>query len=101
MSINRDMKPYMLQRNEPVRSPSGAPKDNWINVRQIDAAVYKKNDMKVSASEVYLESTHSGVTRYKGIESGCYRLVRDGVIYQVTGFNPEGRLGNLLLKVVK
>lgn len=100
MSVNRDMKKYVLQKNTPTRSPSGADKDNWADAGEIDAAIYKKNDMKVVASEKYVESTHTGLTYCKDIKSDKSRLVRDGVIYVVTDCNTEGRLTNLLLKVV-
>lgn len=101
MSINRDMRKYMLQENNPVRSPSGAEKDNWIDVREINAAVYKKNDMKVVASEKYIESTHTGLTYCKAIKSDVFRLVRDNTVYAITDCNTEARLTNLLLKVVE
>ena len=101
MSINRDMRKYMLQENHPVRSPSGAEKDNWIDIEEINAAVYKKNDMKVVASEKYIESTHTGLTYYKDIKSDLFRLVRDNTIYEITACNTEARLTNLLLKVVE
>lgn len=102
MSINRDMKEYTLQHNEPVRTPSGAEKASWVDKGTIRAAVYKKNDMKVSASEKYIESTHTGLTRCKDIDSDGYRLVgNDGTIYEITDCNTEGRLTNLLLKVVR
>lgn len=101
MSVNRDMKKYMLQHNETVRSPSGAEKDNWVDVRDIDVAVYKKNDMKVVASEKYIESTHTGLTYCKDIRADSFRLVKGGVTYMVTDCNTEGRLANLLLKVVE
>ena len=65
MSINRDMKPYRLQKEETVRTPSGAEKQKWIDMGTVEAAVYKKNDMKVAASATYLESTHIGLTRCK------------------------------------
>ena len=47
MSINRDMKPYRLQKEETVRTPSGAEKQKWIDMGEVKASVYKKNDMKV------------------------------------------------------
>lgn len=100
MSVNRDMRPFMLQKNVPRRTPSGAEKNVWEDDRTIDVAVYKKNDVRVVASAKYLESTHTGLTRYKDIDADSYRLVRGGVVYQITDCNPEGRLTNLLLKVV-
>ena len=100
MSVNRDVKKYMLQRNEPIRSPSGALKDNWTDVREINIAVYKKNDLKVVASEKYIESTHTGLTYCKDIQADVFRLVRNNSVYAITDCNTEGRLTNLLLKVV-
>lgn len=101
MSINRDMKEYTLQHNEPVRAPSGAEKASWVDKRTIRAAVYKKNDMKVSASEKYIKSTHTGLTYSRALDADGYRLVRDGIIYEITDCNTEGRLTNLLLKVMR
>lgn len=101
MSINRDMKEYTLQQNELIRTPSGAEKASWVDKGIIRVAVYKKNDMKVYTSEKYIESTHTGLTYCKDIDSDGYRLVRDGVAYEITDCNTEGRLTNLLLKVVR
>lgn len=42
MSINRDMKPYRLQKEETVRTPSGAEKQKWVDTGEVKAAVYKK-----------------------------------------------------------
>lgn len=100
MSINRDMKEYDLEHQVPIRTKSGAEDYKWERVCQVKAAVYKKNDMSVVTSEKYLESTHTGLTRYRAIVADKYRLVRDGVYYLVTDCNPEGRLTNLFLKVV-
>lgn len=100
MSINRNMKKYMLQKNVTVRSPSGANKAYWTDIREIDVAVYKKNDMRVVASEKYIESTHTGLTYCKEIQSDSFRLVRGDVVYDITDCNTESRMTNLLLKVV-
>lgn len=100
MSINRDMKAYDLEQQIPIRTESGAANYEWKKVCSIKAAVYKKNDRSVVTSEKYLESTHTGLTRYRTIEADKYRLVRDDVCYLVTDCNPERRLTNLLLKVV-
>lgn len=100
MSINRDMRKYMLQENQPIEGKSGAERENWVDVNEIEAAIYKKNDMKVAASEKYIKSTHTGLTHYRLIAPGKHRIVKDGVIYQIEDCNPQGRLTNLLLKVV-
>lgn len=100
MGINRDMKPYILQKNIPERSPSGALKCNWVDECRIDVAVHKKNDMRITASEKYMESTHTGLTHCKRIKAGVYRLLGTDAIYEITDCNTEGRLTNLILKVV-
>lgn len=89
----------MLQENVPTKSPSGAVKDVWTNVQEIDVAVYKTDDLKVVASEKYTQSTHTGLTNFKAITSDN-RLVKDNTVYEITSCNTEGRLTNLLLKVV-
>lgn len=100
MSINRDMKKYILQRCAPERTDSGAEKEKWEYVREIDVAVYKKNEFKTITSEKYAESTHTGLTSCKNIRANDNRLVKDGVIYLITDCNTEGRLTNLILKVI-
>lgn len=100
MSINRDMKEYGLEQRVPIRTDSGAEDFEWKNVCTIKVSVYKKNDRSVITSEKYLESTHTGLTRYRNIAADEYRIVRDGDCYLVTDCNPEGRLTNLLLKKV-
>lgn len=63
--------------------------------------MYKKNDMRVVSSEKYMKSTHSGLTHCKEIKADEYRLIRNGTVYEITDCNTEGRLTNLLLKVVE
>ena len=99
MSINRDMKKYMLQKNVPKKSPSGAMKGNWEDIQEIDVAIYKTDDLKVIASEKYTQSTHTGLTHFKAITSDL-RLKKSDIVYEITSCNTEGRLANLLLKVV-
>ncbi len=101
MSINRDMRKYVLERKETTRTPSGASREEWRRVKEIMVAVYEKNDMRVVSSEKYMKSTHSGLTHYKEIKADGYRLIRNGTVYEITDCNTEGRLTNLLLKVVE
>lgn len=101
MSINRDMKKYVLERKETTRTPSGASREEWRRVKEIMVAVYEKNDMRVVSFEKYMKSTHSGLTHYKEIKADGYRLIRNGTVYEITDCNTEGRLTNLLLKVVE
>jgi head-tail adaptor len=93
------MRKYMLQENVPTKSPSGAVKDVWTDVQEIDVAVHKTDDLKVVASEKYMQSTHTGVTRFKDITSK-HRLKKGNIIYEITSCNTDARLTNLLLKVV-
>ncbi|AOR24305.1 hypothetical protein [Clostridium taeniosporum] len=100
MSINADMKPIMLQKKKMVKSPTGAKKEQWVDVKIINVALYKTNDMLNTNSIKYNESSHTGLTFYKDVKEGINRLVKDKLVYNVTSANPQGRLNNLLLKVV-
>lgn len=101
MAINRKMRRYLLQKNIPEQSTSGVKRDHWCDIGEIEAAVYKKNDMQVLSSEKYNESTHIGLTYQKQMSQGKYRLVSGERIYRIIGCNTDSRLTNLLLKVVE
>lgn len=101
MSVNRDMRLCILQRNSPIKTTSGASKDNWKDAGEIEVAIHKKNDYKVAASEKYIGSTHTGLTHCKEIETGKCRLKLGSVIYEITDCNTESRFTNLLLKVIE
>ncbi len=42
MSINRDMKSYRAQKEETVRTPSGAEKQKWIDMGGVKAPFTRK-----------------------------------------------------------
>lgn len=84
-----------------MRTPSGATRYEWDKVKEIQVAVYKTDDMRMIASEKYMISTHSGLTYCKELKADDYRLIRNGTVYEITDCNTEGRLTNLLLKVVE
>ena len=95
------MKSYNIQRNKRVRGPSGGWKDNWVDAGTLSIAVYQKDDRAVYSGELYKESTHTGLTYGRNLSVRDYRLSRDGVTYQVISCNPQGRLTQLLLKVMQ
>ena len=101
MSIVSDMKLIILQRRKTIPTNSGAPKYEWEDDKTIDVAIYLFNDMKNTQSVRYNESTHTGITFYKGLDKHTSRF-RDGeAIYTITKINERGRLTSLLLKVVE
>lgn len=101
MSIVADMKPIILQVKEKIKKPSGAIVETWQDIKTIDLALYLTNDMKYTQSVRYNESTHTGITFYKGLDKHTNRF-RDGdTIYTITKVNERGRLTSLLLKVVE
>lgn len=101
MSIVSDMKPIMLQRRKKVATNSGAPKYEWEDYKNVDVAIYLVNDMKNTQSVRYNESTHTGVTFYKGLDKHTSRFIDGDTIYTITKINERGRLTSLLLKVVE
>jgi hypothetical protein len=101
MSINSNMQAVKLQEKKKVDTKSGAKKYDWVDKETIYVSIYKTNDMINTQSVRYNESTHTGLTFYKNIKEGINRLLdNNGVIYEIKGANPQGRLTNLLLKVV-
>ena len=101
MSIVSDMKSIMLQRRKKVPTNSGAPKYEWEDYKTVDVAIYLVNDMKNTQSVRYNESTHTGVTFYKGLDKHTSRFIDGDTIYTITKINERGRLTSLLLKVVE
>lgn len=100
MSIISDMKPIMLQFKATVKKPSGAIIEEWKDVKIIDVAIYLTNDMKNTQSVRYKESTHTGITFYKGLDKNISRFKDGNTIYTITKLNERGRFTSLLLKVV-
>lgn len=100
MSVNRDMRSYGLFKKERARSPSGATREAWHKERDINVAVYKTDDRLMSGNERYNQITHTGQTYYKEMKAGTYQIRRDGRIFDVIGFNPDGRLSVMSLKEV-
>lgn len=100
MSINRDMKPYMLQRKGKVRTESGQERTTWEDVFLVEVAVYKNSDMITTASVRYNASSHTGLTHHKGIKEGVNRLKNEDTVFQIIGCNTKPRLTNLMLKEV-
>lgn len=100
MSVITDMKPIILQEKVKIESPSGAIKEEWKDIKTIDLALYLTNDMKYTQSVRYNESTHTGITFYKGLDKHINRFKDGSTIYTITKLNERGRLTTLLLKVV-
>lgn len=100
MSVNRDMRIYELWKKEKIRTSSGAEDWNWELSGEIKAAVYKKNDMISIGNERYREATHTGQTHFKNMKAGSYQLRRNGRVFDISDFNPDGRLATMLLKEV-
>lgn len=101
MSINSNMKAMALQLKIKTEGKSGAIKEEWQDVDTIYVSIYKNSDMISTQSVKHNLSTHTGLTFYRDIKEGINRLVdSNGIIYDITSANNQGRLNNLLLKVV-
>lgn len=100
MSINREMSVYRLQKKSVTSTESGSNKETWIAAGTIRAAIHRKDELRMTANERYREATHTGLTHRKDLTAFSYRIVDGSTIYSITSCNTEGRLTNLLLKVV-
>lgn len=99
MSIYTDMINAKLQINQPIEGASGAQKDNYVEVKEINISIYKSDSFKSVQSSKYEESTHNGITFEKGFVDGYeYRIVVGSTCFDVTYFNTCGRFTTLLLK---
>lgn len=99
MSIASKMQIMTLQEKKKVKKPSGASVETWEDVEQISISVSKKNDMLMTNSLQYNESSHVGIT-FKPIKEHINRLIDSkGNIYSITSVTP-GRRYIALLKVV-
>lgn len=100
MSINREMKPVVLQELKKEKSDTGAYRGVWVEKGTIDVAIYKTNDVLNTQSVRYNESSHVGLTWAKGIKENKNRLIDGGMVYTVTSADEKGRLTSILLKAV-
>ncbi len=101
MSIYTDMIPCELFVNQAIKGSAGALQSNYVKVQKITAAVYKNDSFKSIQNVKYEESTHNGLTFYKGFEDGKeYRLQVGSALMDVTYFNTAGRYTILLLKEI-
>ena len=90
----------MLQVKSIKEMPSGAEKEIWEDVEEIQVSIFESNDTLNTQSVRYNESTHTGLTFYKDIKEHKNRLVKDNVIYNITSSKTRGRMTTLLLNVV-
>lgn len=99
MSIYTDMMPAMLQVNINVIGTSGAPKQVWEDVENINVAIYDNDSFRSTQSAKYEQSTHNGCSFYKSFMPGKeYRLVVSNDVYEITSVNTSGRVATLLLR---
>lgn len=104
MSINTDMKKYILQEKVTVEAPSGAEKIEWKDKREIYLAIYKmKGNPFYNIDTIrYSQSTHSGITFFRDIKAYKNRIKDKltGRIYEIEDVAIRRRV-ILTLKVVE
>ena len=99
-SINRDMRPILLETKIKTRTLSGATKEEWKESNAIEVAIYDIDDRINTQSVKFNDSSHTGLTRYKDIKEGINRLREGDTVYIILSSKPKGRLTQLYLKVV-
>lgn len=89
MSINRAMKPVILEKKDRVQQPSGAWKEEWVFDKDIELTIYPANNVILTSSNIkYSESTNTGLTTEKAIVEVKNRINDNGQIYDITFANP-------------
>lgn len=102
MSINANMKSYMVETLVKIRTASGADRREWTPSRPIKVSIVKTNELRQTQSLKYSESTHTGLTYCRYIKANTNRLksIETGEIYEILSCANDGRLTNLILKSV-
>lgn len=101
MSINSNMKSYVLKKDIPNYDALNTPIDNYVNVDVVTACVNYNTSTKIDNGIVYKITTPSGITDYKSFDlKERYRLEGNGHIFDIEGINQEGRKTLLMLKEV-
>jgi len=99
MIINRNMKSYILQKNKKVQGKSGQWMDNWIDVKEIEVAIYPVNYTILTSGNIkYSESTNTGLSTEKEIEPIVNRIMYGEEIFEITFSNTIGKYTQLYLK---
>lgn len=99
-SINRDMKPMILETKVKTITSSGATKESWDNPVKIEIAIYDIDHRINTQSIKFNDSSHTGLTRYKEIKEGLNRIREGNTIYNILSAKTKGRLTQLYMKVV-
>lgn len=101
MIINRNMEKYTLQEKKKVQSKSGQWKETWVDVKEIDVAIYPANYTILTSNNIkYAESTNTGLSTEKNIKEVVNRIVKGSEIYEITFSNGIGKFTQLYLKKV-
>lgn len=102
MSIASNMKELTLQVYKETESPSGAIKKEWVDDKPIMISIFDTSSTLSTNNVRYNESTHCAFTFMRGIDKLKNRLIDSkGAIYTINDVKANGRLTNLLLKVVE
>jgi len=101
MSINSNMKPYLLKKLGTAHDELGTPIDNYGEVETINVSVNYVNSTKIVDGIYYKITTPSGITTYNQFDlTEQYRLDGNGHLFNIEGINQEGRRTILSLKEV-
>lgn len=92
--INREMKPYTWSTNTTAINEYGEQTSSLSPLRTIQAAIYFDRQ-NLTKNPLYLEATHIGLTKEKGIQ--IHDTIGSFVVLQT---NPIGRFNQLILKQV-
>nr|DAG25163.1 MAG TPA: hypothetical protein [Caudoviricetes sp.]DAG42092.1 MAG TPA: hypothetical protein [Caudoviricetes sp.] len=105
MNPRRKRQSFELWENQPMKSPSGSIKDNWIKLeKSIFVSLYDQsaqNQLTFGSSGVRINKyDYLGLTTNKTLVASKYQLRNDTMKLMVKGVNNEGRLAQLFLEVL-
>lgn len=102
MSINTEMKKYLLQSRTVIHEKSGAEHEEWSGNRVIQVNIKLTDSVPNKGNVKYSDNSHIGLTRCKYIKAHSNRLVdmTTGTVYLIAKVYNSGRVNNLILKEV-
>lgn len=98
MSINSNMKNYILEEKIKKRSLSGATKETWGNEINIKVSFYPVDERMINNLVELKECTYTGLTTYKNFKNSTYRLSDNKEVYSIIKAKGSGKYTQLFLK---
>lgn len=102
MSVNSKMVETKVFKLQEIESPSGAKKSSWIELKDsIYMSIYQSSQFVSKDRYRHTDTTHSAVTHCRYLKANKFRLIQNGVKFEILDVDNSHRLSQLSLKEVE